>query len=95
MTMVMTRTRSGIAIKKPTEVYTPEMEDSGFVDDYDDSEYDSDFDGSELDTDEEMSCTDDEDEDEDEDDEDEDADMENFIVDDIESETEYSDSDDT
>lgn len=89
--MVMTRSRSGVQIKKPTEVYTPEIEESGFADDYSDSEYDSDFDGSDLDTEDEMSCSEDDEEEFDEDE----TEMEGFIVDDDISETEYSDSDDT
>jgi len=92
MAMVMTRSKSGVQIKKPTDVYVPEVDDAGFADDYSDSEYDSEFDGSDLDTDDEMSCSDD---DEEEDDEDE-TEMEGFIVGDDETETEYSsDSDDT
>ena len=86
------RSRSGRIIRRPGEIYTPELE--RFEDDYGSDEYDDDDDGSDIDTDEE----------EDSDDElllDDTGSLDDFIVnsdeDDSEmeddfSDTEYSDS---
>lgn len=59
------RSRSGRLIRRPSEVYVPEIE--RFEDDYADHEYDDDIDGSDIDTedegesDDESECDDDED----------------------------------
>jgi hypothetical protein len=80
------RTRSGRTIKKPQDVYVPEIVD--FEDAYSDED-DSDFDmsGSDIDTEDELVDSDEE-EDDDEDDADENGNLKGFIVSDSEDDEE-------
>jgi ribonuclease E len=80
------RTRSGRTIKKPQDVYVPEIVD--FEDEYSDED-DSDFDmsGSDIDTEDELVDSDEE-EDDDEDDADENGNLKGFIVSDSEDDEE-------
>lgn len=80
------RTRSGRTIKKPQDVYVPEIVD--FEDEYSEED-DSDFDmsGSDIDTDDEL-CESDEETDDDDDDADENGNLKGFVVSDSEDEEE-------
>mgnify|MGYP001215200330 FL=1 len=51
------RSRSGRIIRRPGEIYTPELE--RFEDDYGSDEYDDDDDGSDIDTEDELDSDDD------------------------------------
>lgn len=80
------RTRSGRTIKKPQDVYVPEIVD--FEDEYSEED-DSDFDmsGSDIDTDDEL-CESDDESDDDDDDADENGNLKGFVVSDSEDEEE-------
>lgn len=84
------RSRSGRLIRRPSEVYVPEVEK--FEDDFNDNEYDDDDDGSDIDTEDEGSDS----EDDDLDDDDDAGSLDDFIVDSDDMETsdddDYSDS---